>query len=101
VNMNKRKPSIASIRAVFRKHLGHYVEDPKVIDKSVWKGDPYGWSGGTPIATLTSEEGMPGPYHYDEGPIFDAWHGPIMGELSNLGLYWEPINGAVTALWEG
>ncbi len=87
------KQAAKKIAKLLHKHFGDDYATRERIEKSVWEGDPYGWTNGA-LATIGTEDCLPDPCY---GPLEaycrfyeDCWA---------VGLHCEPINGAVIGVY--
>lgn len=80
-----------ALLTVFGDYLG--IEAEEVIEKSVWEGDPAGWTSGSAVATISMEHGMPGRHM----PFLEMWL-----EVSDYmpGFHVEFVNDGVAAVFK-
>lgn len=91
--MSKRLIEIKdAILTVFGDYLG--VEAENIIEDSVWEGDPYNWTGGRAVATVSLERGLPG-FHM---PAFIEMWMEVNEYLTDMHV--ENINGGVSAVYK-
>lgn len=83
-----------ALKEVFGDFLGENAN--QILDRSVWEGDPYGWSPGA-VATISTEHGLP-------SGSYDVWAVEKWFEVSDLlpsDHFCETINGGVVAVHAG
>ena len=83
------------LKKVIYKQFKKYGVTVDVIAKSVWEGDPHGWSSKA-FATISTEHGIPSA-GYEPG--FTEWD-MLNCKLHSLHLYAEPVNGAIVAIYK-
>jgi len=88
-NMVKIKDALLT---VFGGYLGLNAEH--VIESSVFEGDPYGWTSGNAVATISIEDGLPSTM---DPPFFDMW---LDVNQYMPGLHIEHVNGGISAVYE-
>jgi len=80
-----------AVKEIFGDFLGENAD--RIIEDSVWEGDPYGWSSGA-VATISTEHGLP-------SAAYDPWAVEKWFEVSDHlpgGLFCETVNSGVVAV---
>jgi hypothetical protein len=66
----------------------------RIIDESVWKGDPYDWSPGA-MFTISLESGLPSSFYHEYG--FQFWKN--VEKNLDREIYFENVNSAILAVY--
>jgi hypothetical protein len=88
---------LETVRSILSKNLTHYELTPQEIEDSTFTGqeDPGGWARRAHVV-VHCESGIPS-VTFDEYPVH-AWD-LINDDLNALGLFAEPVNSAVVAIY--
>jgi len=89
---------LRTVRAALNHVFGHRVSPAEVEDSTFTASDdPGGWAPRSRVVIHT-ERGIP-PFSYDSSALIAAWD-RVGDILMADGLYCEPINGAVVAVYD-
>lgn len=98
--MNKKdaRKAMAAIRKIM---VRDYGEKKKVVSQAVWDGDPYEWSSGDAVGTISAEYGLDTIDYWDDYGIdtqFEIW-GKVKAE-TGVSVYGEWVNPGVMVIYE-